>query len=148
MAKVTAIIQARMGSSRLPSKVVEDICGKPMIEQMLLRLNRSSMIDQIVVAIPRDPSDDVLAALLYGLKIPLFRGSTNDVLSRYFETAKAFNAEIIVRLTADCPLIDPSLVDLVVREHIESGADYSSNTLERTFPLGFDVEVFSFETLE
>jgi spore coat polysaccharide biosynthesis protein SpsF len=148
MTKITAIIQARMGSSRLPGKVVEDICGKPMIEQMLLRLRRSSVLDQIVVAIPRDPSDDVLAALLHALKIPLFRGSTNDVLSRYFETAKAFNAEIIVRLTADCPLIDPDLVDSVVREHFKSGADYTSNSLKRTFPRGFDTEVFSFAALE
>jgi len=127
---------------------MEDICGKPMIEQMLLRLRRSSVLDQIVVAIPRDPSDDVLAALLHALKIPLFRGSTNDVLSRYFETAKAFNAEIIVRLTADCPLIDPDLVDSVVREHFKSGADYTSNSLKRTFPRGFDTEVFSFAALE
>lgn len=148
MVKVTAIIQARMGSSRLPGKVMEGICGKPMIEQMLLRLSRSSVLDQIVVAIPRDPSDDGLAALLHGLKIPLFRGSTNDVLSRYFETAKAFNAETIVRLTADCPLIDPALVDSVVREHIKSGVDYTSNSLKQTFPLGFGTEVFSFATLE
>jgi len=148
MAEVTAIIQARMGSSRLPGKVMEDICGKPMIEQMLLRLRRSSVLDQIVVAIPRDPSDDVLAALLHSLKIPSLRGSTNDVLSRYFETAKAFNAGIIVRLTADCPLIDPGLVDSVVRAHVKSGADYTSNSLKRTVPLGFDTEVFSFTALE
>ncbi len=119
-----------------------------MIEQMLVRLSRSSTLDQIVVAIPRGPSDDVLAALLNGLDTPLFRGAADDVLERYFETAKAFEAKIIVRLTSDCPLIDPGLMDSVVQRHIKSTADYTSNTLKRTFPLGFSTEVFSFEALE
>jgi spore coat polysaccharide biosynthesis protein SpsF len=146
--KVTAIIQARMGSTRLPGKVLKDVAGRPMIEQMMHRLSRAKRLNRIVAATSTTVGDDPLAELLYKNGILTFRGPENDVLSRYYEAAKVFNADVVVRLTGDCPLIDPFIVDEVVKRHLDSDADYTSNTLERTFPLGMDTEVFSFKVLE
>lgn len=147
-AKVAAIVQARTGSTRLPGKVLRDIAGKTMIEQMLLRLERSKMLDETIVAVPRGPEDNRLAKLILDLGKVLFRGSQYDVLSRYYEAAELYDIHIIVRLTADCPLIDPRIVDRVIEAHLKSRADYTSNTLRQTFPRGLDIEVFSFEALE
>lgn len=132
-----------MTSSRLPGKVMAPVLGEPMIGRQVERLRRARRIDRLVVATSTDPSDDPLAAYCESLDLSVFRGPLDDVLGR-FEGALALNpdAEAVVRLTADCPLADPELIDQVVAHHHEAGADYTSNTLgTRTYPHGLDVEV-------
>ena len=146
--KVVAIVQARMGSTRLPVKVLMDILGKPMLWHMLSRLRLSTKIDNIVLAIPDSRQNDQLEDLAKGLNLHHFRGSEDDVLSRYYGAATKFEADVIVRLTSDCPLIDPKVTDTVIEEHLNSDADYTSNIMKRTFPRGLDTEVFNFETLK
>lgn len=145
---IVAIVQARMGSTRLPGKVLADLGGRPMLARVLERLGRARSLDAIVVATSTEPGDDPVAELGRELGVPVFRGSEEDVLDRYAGAAGHFDADAVVRITADCPLIDPELVDRVVERFRESGADYASNTLERTYPQGLDVEVFSREALE
>jgi spore coat polysaccharide biosynthesis protein SpsF len=138
-----------MTSSRLPGKVMAPVLGQPMIGRQLERLRRARRIDRLVVATSTDPSDDPLAAYCEGLDVSVFRGPLDDVLAR-FRGALALNrdAGAVVRLTADCPLADPELIDRVVAHHHEAGADYTSNTLgTRTYPHGLDVEVIRPEVL-
>jgi len=144
---VVAIVQARMGSSRLPGKVLREISGQPLISVLLKRLARSRRLDRVVVAIPKGTADDVLAEFLGTNGFAAFRGSENDVLQRYFEAAKESGADIVVRVTGDCPFIDPTLVDTVIDSLVSSGADYASNVAPPTFPDGLDVEVFRFSAL-
>ncbi len=146
--RTVIIAQARMGSTRLPGKVMMDICGKPMVDRVIERAQRSQLADALVVAIPDMPEDDVLAEYLAGLGATVVRGSADDVLARYVRAAEATTAESIVRITCDCPLIDPEIIDLVIAAFHESGVDYCSNTLERTYPIGMDTEVFSREALD
>jgi spore coat polysaccharide biosynthesis protein SpsF len=132
-----------MTSSRLPGKVMAPVLGEPMIGRQVERLRRARRIDRLVIATSTDPSDDPLAAYCDGLDLAVFRGPLDDVLDR-FRGALALNrdAEAVVRLTADCPLADPELIDRVVEHHHEAGADYTSNTLgTRTYPHGVDTEV-------
>lgn len=146
---IVAILQARMTSSRLPGKVMKPILGMPMIGRHIERLNRCDSLDRIVVATSRDPSDDVLAAYCEGLGVRVFRGSLDDVLGRFQGAAIAHGpATHVVRLTADCPLADPQVIDACVWRHIETGADYTSNTIERSYPDGLDVEVMTAEALK
>lgn len=146
--KVVAIIQARLGSTRLPKKVLKDIEGKPMLGHAIERLKQSQLIDEIVIAIA-DESDSPLPQLAdeYGVKSSV--GSQQDVLDRYYQASKEYRADIIVRITSDCPVIDPEVVDLVIAHFLknQNKVDYASNSLERTFPNGLDVEVFSFGAL-
>jgi spore coat polysaccharide biosynthesis protein SpsF len=145
---VICVSQARMGSTRLPGKVMLPILGRPMLERHLLRLNRSKQIDRIVVATTNDPRDDVIVELCQSLSIGIFRGSESDVLSRYAGAAAAFDAATVVRVTSDCPLIDPQLVDCVVAAYgaKRPGVDYLA--LEpQDFPRGLDTEVFSRQAL-
>jgi spore coat polysaccharide biosynthesis protein SpsF len=138
-----------MTSSRLPGKVMAPVLGEPMIGRQVERLRRARRIDRLVIATSTDPSDDPLAAYCDGLDLAVFRGPLDDVLER-FRGALALNrdAEAVVRLTADCPLADPELIDRVVEHHHEAGADYTSNTLgTRTYPHGLDVEVIRPEVL-
>ena len=146
--KIAAIIQARITSTRLPGKVLMDIEGKPMLWHVINRLKFSEKLDNIILAIPDTKESDVLEKFVKENNIKYFRGSKEDVLSRYYETAKKFKIDVIVRITSDCPLIDPKIVDLVIQKHLDSETDYTSNTLERTFPRGLDVEVFNFKVLE
>ena len=146
--KIEAIIQVRMGSTRLPRKVLADIEGKPMIWHVVNRLKFSKKLDEIILAIPDSKENDVLEKFAKDNKIKYFRGSEKDCLSRYYETAKKFKCDVIVRITSDCPLIDPKIVDLAIKKHLNSGADYTSNIFKRTFPRGLDTEVFNFSTLE
>lgn len=146
--KITAIIQARMTSTRLPGKVLMNIEGKPMLWHVINRLRFSKKLDDIILAIPDTKENDILEKFVKDNKLKYFRGSEKDVLSRYYEAAKFFSVDLIVRITSDCPLIDPKIVDLVIEEHLNSTADYSSNSLKKTFPRGLDVEVFNFEILE
>lgn len=148
--KVVAIIQARMGSKRFPGKVMRKVQGKPLLEYQLERIRKSQYINEIVVATTYKESDQPIVDLCVRLSVAYFRGSEDDVLSRFFEAATKHHAKIVIRLTADCPLIDHHTVDKVLAEYFLNSEeyDYASNTLVRTYPRGFDVEVFSVETLE
>lgn len=149
MKSITAIIQARMGSSRLPGKVLLDIEGKTVLDRVIERTKRAKGIDRAIIAIPDTSSDDVLAKYCEERSIPYFRGSEADVLDRYYQTAKHFNIAHIVRITSDCPLIDPEVIDRVINEYHAGGYDYiSTGRIETTYPDGLDVELFSFTTLE
>jgi spore coat polysaccharide biosynthesis protein SpsF len=137
-----AILQARMSSSRLPGKVMAPVLGAPMIGRQVERLRHAKAIDKLVVATSSDPTDDPLAAYCDSQGLAVFRGSLNDVLGRFAGAmAQYLEAKVVIRLTADCPLTDPSVIDAVVERHLSSGADYTSNTAVRTFPHGLDVEV-------
>jgi glutamate-1-semialdehyde 2,1-aminomutase len=146
--KTLAIIQARMGSMRFPQKVIRSICGKPMIELLLARLAKAKNIDQIILATSTDKRNDELATMVEQLGFTVYRGSEDDVLDRYYQAAKNVKGDIIVRITGDCPLIDPYLVDKIISNFKEAGVDYASNTLSPTYPDGLDAEVFTFKALE
>ena len=145
--KTVAIIQARMQSTRLPGKVMRPICGEPMINLILERLSKAKRIDQIVLATSEDPANDQLVKTVSELGYTVYRGSENDVLDRYYQVAKEVGADIIVRITGDCPLIDPALVDEVIEKFLEAGVEYICNISPPTYPDGLDVEVFTFTAL-
>ena len=148
---IVAIVQARVGSSRLPGKVLMDLCGESMVEKVMSAASSASLIDEVVAAIPDTKEDDALNEILQRRNLKVFRGSTDDVLDRYYTTALSMgmsSGDHIVRITADCPLMLPSVIDDVVREHQARGVDYTSNVRPPTYPDGLDVEVFSFESLE
>lgn len=143
-----AIVQARMGSTRLPNKVMRPLQGVPMIELLLRRLARSRRVSRIVVATSVDPRNRPLIEHVQGLGYATFAGSENDVLDRFYQTAKPWQPDVVVRVTGDCPLIDPALVDEVIALFERSGVEYCSNIEPPTFPDGLDTEVFSFAALE
>lgn len=145
-----AIIQARLGSTRLPGKVLEDISGKPMLWHVVNRAQKAGSLDQVLIATTLSARDDAVESFCKSHGFACFRGSEDNVLERYYLAALSFNAKTVVRLTADCPLIDPAVVDIVVSSYLrESGSyDYASNTVERTYPRGLDTEAFSFRVLE
>lgn len=149
---IVAIVQARMSSSRLPGKSLMEIAGRPMLEWVIRRVKRSRLIDLVMVATTTDTSDDPIEMLCKKLETPVFRGSMNDVLDRYYQAAKQLQADIIVRITSDCPLIDPGLIDKTIELLKEKEADFACNRLpppmKRTFPIGLDVEVVRFHALE
>ncbi len=150
--KTVAIIQARMSSTRLPGKVLKMAEGRTMLDRMVERVRKAELVDEVVVATTTDPSDEPVIELCQKLKTPVFRGSLQDVLDRFYQAAVIHQADIIVRLTGDCPLIDPVLIDDVVRALIEQKADFACNRLPppmtRTYPIGLDVEACTFHALE
>jgi glutamate-1-semialdehyde 2,1-aminomutase len=146
--KVVAIVQARMNSIRLPNKVMKHIVGKPMIELLLARLSKAKEVNQIIVATSIDERNQRLAEHVRSLGYNCERGSENDVLDRYVQAAQKYKANIVVRITGDCPLIDPELVDECVRRFKDANADYLSNTHPPTYPDGLDIEVFTLKALE
>jgi glutamate-1-semialdehyde 2,1-aminomutase len=146
--KVVAIVQARMGSTRLPNKVMKPICGTPMIGLLLERLSKAKRLSKIVIATTKDSRNKMLSEYVCSLGYGLYQGSENDVLDRYYQAAKFENADIVVRITGDCPLIDPQLVDDVIGQLINKKLDYCSNTINPTYPDGLDTEVFTFSSLE
>ncbi len=146
--KIVAIVQARSGSTRLPNKVMKEVCDIPMIEFLLLRLSKSTKIDEIVVATTDRPSDDELVRYISKIKYHIYRGSEDDVLDRYYNAAKKYNADIIIRITGDCPLVDPALVDTMIDNYNEIKVDLLWNDGPPTFPDGLDVEIFNFSSLE
>jgi spore coat polysaccharide biosynthesis protein SpsF len=145
--KVVAIIQARMGSTRLPGKVLKDIGGQSMLARVVRRVQRATLLDLVVVATTVESSDDVIVAECRHLGVAVFRGDEKDVLGRYHQAAKEYGAEVIVRITADCPLIDPEVVDRVVRAFFDEQPDCASNTLVRTYPRGLGFSVITMAAL-
>jgi spore coat polysaccharide biosynthesis protein SpsF len=143
---ILAILQARVSSSRLPRKVLKPILGRPMLLHQLDRVRRARMLDAIVVATSTDPSDDVIEELCVIARIGCFRGSLTDVLDRFYHAALPYRPDYVVRLTGDCPLADPDLIDRVVSICLEEALDYSG--AEASFPDGLDVEVMRFAVLE
>ncbi|MCS7002315.1 MAG: glycosyltransferase family protein, partial [Dehalococcoidia bacterium] len=144
---IVAVIQARLDSSRLPGKVLADIGGQPMLWRVVSRVQRATLLDRVIVATSQDPSDDPIAAFCAQRGVPCVRGSKTDVLDRYVQAARWAGAETIVRVTADCPLVDPAVIDRVVAEYLASGAEYVSNVLSHTYPDGLDLEVFAMDAL-
>ena len=149
---IIAIIQARVGSTRLPAKVMKDLAGKPVLAHVINRVSFAKKIDGILVATTTEPADDVIESFCHENKIPVFRGSSEDVLKRYADAARLLVSEgkkvqYIVRITADCPLIDPNVIDRVISTALDGQYDYVSNTLEPTYPDGLDVEVFTSDSL-
>ncbi|MFZ5818691.1 MAG: cytidylyltransferase domain-containing protein [Chloroflexota bacterium] len=150
--RVVAIIQGRMGSSRLPGKILADIAGQPMLQRVFARTSRAATVAETVFATTTDPSDDPVAEYCDFSGIPFTRGSLYDVLDRYYQAAKWTRADVIVRITADCPVIDPALIDEIVKTMIEGEYDFACTRLpppwHRTYPIGLDTEVCTFAVLE
>lgn len=138
------VVQARMGSTRLPGKVLKDIAGRPMLSYQMERLRRVKRAERIVVATTDQPADDAVERFCQKEKIACVRGSEHDVLARYHLAIERFPADVVVRITADCPLIDPAIVDEAIAAY---EPDYVSNMLETTYPYGMAVEVFSAQAL-
>jgi len=145
---IVALIQARMGSSRFPGKVLEDLAGRPMLWHVVRRVRRASRVDRVVVATTDRPVDDPIVRFCEQERISCFRGSEPDVLDRFYRAAKANDADVVVRITADCPLIDPAVIDTVLERFQLGGCDYACNVIRYTYPDGLDTEVFSFAALE
>jgi spore coat polysaccharide biosynthesis protein SpsF len=157
--RVIAIIQGRMSSSRLPGKILADIAGQPMLQRVFIRTSRATNVTETIFATTTDPSDDPVAEYCDFSGIPLRRGSLYDVLDRYYQTATQAKADVVVRVTADCPAIDPTLIDDVVNTLLSdlytadgTQFDFACNRLpppwHRTYPIGLDVEVCTFEALK
>ncbi|GAA6170847.1 glycosyltransferase family protein [Colwellia sp. KU-HH00111] len=144
---INVILQARLSSTRLPGKVLKDIVNKPMLALQIERIKRAEFIDNIIVATSVEQADDAIEQLCNKLAIPCFRGSLNDVLDRFYSTQLAFPSDHIVRLTGDCPLIEPTIIDQVIDLHLKQAADYTSNCLTPCLPDGLDVEVFTHKAL-
>jgi len=145
---IIAIIQARTASTRLPGKVLKIIEGKTVLEHVINRVRAAKNIDDMVVATTVKKEDLEIVKLCASLGISVFCGSEDDVLDRYYQTAKLFKAGHIVRITSDCPLIDPQIIEEVIELYFQKKADYASNTMPETFPDGLDTEVFSYKTLK
>lgn len=148
---IGVILQARMGSSRLPGKVLNKINGIPSLEFQIDRIKKAKKLNKIIVATSNNQQDNVIEKLCKKNDILFYRGSEQDVLKRYYECAKLYRLNTIVRLTADCPLIDPDIIDLIIEIFFKKKVDYCSNTLpliSSKWPDGSDVEVFSFSALK
>ncbi len=145
---ILGVLQARLGSTRLPGKVLKPILGKPMLSLQLQRLGRCRRMDALSVATSADPKDDAIETLCREMQVPCFRGSEEDVLDRVYRAARVYGPRHVVRLTGDCPLTDPAVVDEVIAEHLAGDYDYTSNCRVLTFPDGLDAEVMRFTCLE
>lgn len=146
--KIAALIQARLGSTRLPGKVLKDIGGRTMLARVVRRVQRAPGIDEVVVVSTTEPSDSAVVEESARLGVSCFRGSELDVLDRYYQAAKQFKADAVVRITSDCPLIDPSVTGSIVAIFRTETPDYASNVIERSYPRGLDTEIVSMEALE
>jgi len=145
--KIVAAIQARMGSTRLPGKVLMDIGGETTLARVVKRVRRAALVEEIVVATTDSPGDDAIVRECERLGVSCFRGCESDVLDRYYQASQAFACDLIVRITSDCPLIDGSVIDDTIRTFCADRADYASNVFPRTYPRGLDTEVFSASAL-
>lgn len=144
----TAIIQARMGATRLPNKVLLPIVGYPILWHVVTRAKRAKTVNQVVIATSTNPENDSIEAFCQENQFTYYRGSENDVLDRFYQAAKQYEADIVIRITADCPLTDPAIIDQTVNQLLDEQADYATNTFTYTYPEGMDVEVFTFHSLE
>jgi spore coat polysaccharide biosynthesis protein SpsF len=146
--KVVAIIQARMGSTRLPGKVLKDLEGETVLARVVKRLRRARLIDEVLIAATDRPVDDAIVEECERCAVPVFRGDEDDVLERYFHAAQFCQAGIVVRITSDCPLIDAEIADKTIAAFLEARPDYASNVIVRTYPRGLDTEVMTAEALK
>lgn len=146
--KTLTLLQARSSSTRLPGKVLKTLMGKPMILQQIKRVLQAQHIGTLCLVTSTDASDDELASIVSSAGIPVYRGSLDDVLDRFYMAALPYKADTIVRLTGDCPLADPEIIDLAINTFYEQNADYLGNGLPPSYPDGMDVEVFRFSALE
>lgn len=149
--KIGAIIQARTSSTRLPEKVLKELpyrSGITVFEQVIRRLKDSKKLDEIIIATTTEEADNPIVEIAQKEGVKYFRGSRDNVLERYYLAAQENHLDVVIRVTSDCPCIDPDIVDMLVDEHLKSSAEYTSNSLIRTFPHGLDVEVFNFKALE
>ncbi|MBS4096877.1 MAG: glycosyltransferase family protein [Sulfuricella sp.] len=147
--RTVIIVQARMTSTRLPGKVLKTVLGKPLLEYQIERLRRVKLADEIVIATTVNETDQPIVELCQRLGVSCTRGSEEDVLARYYEAAKQYRADVVVRVTSDCPVIDPEVIDEAIRFYLDrqGECDYVSNGLKRTYPRGMDAEVFPFRVL-
>ncbi|MNX53253.1 3-deoxy-manno-octulosonate cytidylyltransferase [compost metagenome] len=147
--RTVAIIQARMGSTRLPGKILLPLGDRTVLEHVVARTRACPLIDEVVVATTTSPQDDALVPALAAMGVSCFRGSEEDVLARYYQAAEHFRADVVVRITSDCPLFDPQVLTRMLEAFrgAEPPCDYLSNTLTRTYPRGLDAEMFTFEAL-
>jgi spore coat polysaccharide biosynthesis protein SpsF len=146
--KITVIIQARFGASRLPGKVLLPLAGKSVLEHVIMRVSRSSKVSGVMVATSVGSNDGKISEKCEALGIPVYRGSEEDVLDRFYQASMLSKPDHVVRITADCPMIDPAVIDKIIDEHIKNNTDYTSNTISPTYPDGEDVEVFKKSALE
>jgi len=146
--KINAIVEARMGSTRLPGKTMLSIVGKPSIELLIERLRLAHKIDTIILATTTNSEDDVIESFCKKNQVICFRGSSSDVLGRVYHAAKQYKTDVVVEVTGDCPLLDPWLIDKCIDMFLKSDYDYLSNFIEQSYPPGIDVQIFSFRVLE
>jgi spore coat polysaccharide biosynthesis protein SpsF len=144
------IVQARLGSTRLPGKILKDVAGKPLLEHLVLRLRRIRNADRVVIATTDNPRDLPIVALCKKIAVDYFQGSEQDVLLRYFDAATQYQADNIVRINSDCPLIDPAVAEKVIQYFLDrrKELDYASNILESSYPIGMHTEIFPFSVLQ
>lgn len=142
------IIQARMNSSRLPDKVLKELCGEPMLQHIIKRTQKCKNVDHVLVATTIKEEDEKIEKLCQRIHVDCYRGSENDVLDRYYQAASRYKPANVIRITADCPFVDPKIVDQIIQIHEEGRYDYTSNTLRETYPDGLDTEVFTFGALK
>lgn len=145
---IIVITQARVGSTRLPNKVLKEILGKSLLQIHIDRIKQSKLVNDIFIATTTNKDDDKIEELAKQLSVKYYRGSENDVLDRYYQTIKNIKPDYIIRLTSDCPLIDGKLVDEMIKEALKKKLDYFSNTIEETYPDGQDIEIFTFKALK
>ncbi len=146
--KIVAIIQARMGSTRLPGKISMDIMGKPLFWHFVERIKRAKNVDRMIIATTNKKEDDGICEFAKKNNIPFYRGKEKNVLDRFYQTAIKYKVKNILRVASDCPLISPEIVDKIISEYLKGDYDYVTNTLIYTYPDGCAVEVFSFKTME
>lgn len=150
--KIVAIIQARMTSSRLPGKVLIDIVGSPMIQHVVRRVSSAKMVDQTVIATTDDPADNPIEEFCLSNGYICYRGHPFDVLDRYYQAALINQADIIVRITADCPIMDPDLIDSLIQSFLDAEVDFAANRFpppwKRSYPIGLDIEIVHFDALK
>lgn len=146
--KIIAVIQARIASTRLPEKVLMNLSGHPLLYHVVERARHSKRVDNVIISIPNSIQNQKISSFAKNYNIPVFTGDENNVLDRFVNTAKQFEPDLIVRLTGDNPLVDPTIIDSIIELHINHKADYTSNAVKRTNPRGLDVEVIQFKTLE
>lgn len=145
---IVGILQARISSTRLPGKVIKMLHGRPMIIRQLERIDRCQMIEKTIVATSDNREDDILAHIVDEEGVPCYRGSLENVLERVYKAAMIYRPDHVVRLTGDCPLIDPNVVDLTIKQHLKQDNDYTANCIDPTYPDGLDVEVMTYSALE